>query len=98
PPRPTLFPYTTLFRSAIPSCANLLADHTHGADARARSDLRTVPDHHPLLDDYVLADLRRRMNDRGSMHSAGYGICRRKQLGHSGDRKSTRLNSSHVAI
>src|SRR5207253_6176649 len=54
PPRSTLFPYTTLFRSIIVLPARLLA---YRISQRIASD------------------------------------CRRK-----GDRKSTRLNSSHVAI
>src|SRR5690625_6515148 len=66
PPRSTLFPYTTLFRS--------------GAD---RGDHRSGP---------ALHRGRRRRLPRVSLRLAG-GDPRRIQ-----DRKSTRLNSSHVAI
>src|SRR5437660_2953071 len=57
PPRSTLFPYTTLFRSIIPApglMVDTLLSSTHGIRRRAR--------------------------------------------GGASDRKSTRLNSSHVAI
>src|SRR5689334_24760709 len=69
PPRSTLFPYTTLFRSR--------AEGVDGRDRRRdRSGLR---DHQPL--------------DRpGSRPSP------RELLGDPGDRKSTRLNSSHSSI
>src|SRR5437660_5473223 len=62
PPRSTLFPYTTLFRSAVLQCAGATA----GADD--------------------VFDLRLRVTEPGES-----GRNRR-------DRKSTRLNSSHVAI
>src|SRR3712207_8010865 len=73
PPRSTLFPYTTLFRSR--------------ADRRAppRAARRRLPAVHR-------ARLRaRRRRGRGAPH--GGGRCAR-----SGDRKSTRLNSSHANI
>src|SRR5438874_4443068 len=69
PPRATLFPYTTLFRS-------------HG--------------------DHELARLRRLRRRAGPRGAAGHGT-RERGLDHvetalAGDRKSTRLNSSHVEI
>src|SRR6266446_7557901 len=54
PPRSTLFPYTTLFRSSPPD-----------------GPLHAIVDAHPEAEDQVLAEL---------------------------DRKSTRLNSSHLVI
>src|SRR3712207_8506085 len=63
PPRSTLFPYTTLFRSRD--------DRDRGA--RARSAGRADPGH-----DDLLVDLQRGAPE--------------------GDRKSTRLNSSHANI
>src|SRR5690349_23640740 len=75
PPRSTLFPYTTLFRSA-----------------RA-AQLAVAPDaaQHRLIGDP--APLRRAGEPSCSAprHSASYA-------GGRGDRKSTRLNSSHVEI
>src|SRR5690349_23732536 len=67
PPRSTLFPYTTLFRSGRQR--RLVA----GRDARALLDRRAEPSE---LDE----------RERGM------------QLGEAIDRKSTRLNSSHVEI
>src|SRR2546426_3826656 len=64
PPRSTLFPYTTLFRSRFP-----------GAGAREiGSPLRSC----------IGPRLRERNTPRGPMHDR--------------DRKSTRLNSSHLVI
>src|SRR3989442_10944736 len=64
PPRSTLFPYTTLFRSQ-------------------RDDVLVVDD----LPDHPAG--------RGRLPVLGLGIALRDQLE---DRKSTRLNSSHVRI
>src|SRR3712207_8110021 len=75
PPRSTLFPYTTLFRSYQPAidqdqvrvCVEL---------EKRRDGLETLPDvaaeQHPAVRPYLVAD--------------------------DGDRKSTRLNSSHANI
>src|SRR3989442_12053026 len=69
PPRSTLFPYTTLFRSPL--------------DAALRSA--------PLDDAYRIQDaLHRVMAAAGRGEIAGWKIAL--------DRKSTRLNSSHVRI
>src|SRR5256885_6404097 len=68
PPRSTLFPYTTLFRSAQPPpLGQLPRQPRRGAHVRARG----------------LA--RRAAVAGGPVHAAG-------------DRKSTRLNSSHLVI
>src|SRR3712207_8297508 len=81
PPRSTLFPYTTLFRSAA-----LLPHHRlSGGAAPAR-----------LL-------LAARRDRRRSLHRAGGGVrsLRARAAGDQyggGDRKSTRLNSSHANI
>src|SRR3712207_8510449 len=55
PPRSTLFPYTTLFRSVVLVDADLdaLADHhvlveDRVPDHRAAADVRAVQDHRPL--------------------------------------------------
>src|SRR2546430_10644219 len=86
PPRSTLFPYTTLFRSrtALVAAATLSAA---SAAARSRRALRLARNHFDLaafaqlvgaVDDDFLAGLQS-FADRG-------------------DRKSTRLNSSHSQI
>src|SRR5690349_22621715 len=63
PPRSTLFPYTTLFRSGLSSEGVARSHDGHGIHAPAR-----------------------RERHRGHRHALGQ------------DRKSTRLNSSHVEI
>src|SRR3989442_6503973 len=72
PPRSTLFPYTTLFRSL-----------QHGRQKLARVAARR-------LDDV----LRRAPGDDFAAAVAAFGT----QVDHPVDRKSTRLNSSHVRI
>src|SRR2546426_3070608 len=73
PPRSTLFPYTTLFRSHLP-----LRDVRH----RAR----------PVRADTVRGRVYgERIPDGGDVRTRGAG--RRDR-----DRKSTRLNSSHLVI
>src|SRR5258708_27468220 len=70
PPRSTLFPYTTLFRSW----------------ARQRRRRR---------------QLRRRQGEAGRAGASGVQVLRRfakEAGGREGDRKSTRLNSSHQII
>src|SRR2546427_8886727 len=72
PPRSTLFPYTTLFRSP-PDCPRREDTPLARAD-RAELDLRTLK------------------------RSAHEGHASSRNLGRQGDRKSTRLNSSHSQI
>src|SRR3989442_7361123 len=69
PPRSTLFPYTTLFRSPEP-------DRQDQRPVRGEGPAHRGPEAH--LDE----------------PPAGRAVLRRAQ----GDRKSTRLNSSHVRI
>src|SRR3989454_6942670 len=81
PPRSTLFPYTTLFRS-VTDAAILLgalagADPGDPATAGAPS---TVPDYTKAL-------------DPNGLKGARIGVVRPAL-----DRKSTRLNSSHLVI
>src|SRR3712207_7440518 len=77
PPRSTLFPYTTLFRSG-PGLG--LA----GAQGDARADEEPDPE--------------RRYRRDGRVHEDARDTGRRLQGGVAGDRKSTRLNSSHANI
>src|SRR5690606_39599982 len=92
PPRPTLFPYTTLFRSDVdrgePQLGRRL-DRVLGKDVllvplggERRNPLRRKTPRHLLDGELVLAKLEL------ARHPPGY--CP--------DRKSTRLNSSHVKI
>src|SRR2546426_3194363 len=72
PPRSTLFPYTTLFRSA----------------GLARDDAEGLRQVHPLLE---AAHLGR----HGAVEHVQLRVARHDA---EGDRKSTRLNSSHLVI
>src|SRR3712207_7759750 len=79
PPRSTLFPYTTLFRShpsAVLLPALLALGEQHGANGRR------------LLTAYAAGF------EVGTALHHGLGISQ----GETGDRKSTRLNSSHANI
>src|SRR2546426_8061630 len=74
PPRSTLFPYTTLFRSQQGEVIRAAIGVAEGRAARCQ----------PAL-------LRPRRRDRGAQRRLARGRRRR-------DRKSTRLNSSHLVI
>src|SRR3989442_7935504 len=77
PPRSTLFPYTTLFRSYVLKKINGLAFSLAGAlHARGATIVNPYPVSVALRDKIVTSRI----------------------LQAAGDRKSTRLNSSHVRI
>src|SRR5256885_4159186 len=75
PPRSTLFPYTTLFRS------------------HSRNGIRTSPGSGYLLDASAGHGLSVARMAAGNRHRGGLA-----QLRGARDRKSTRLNSSHLVI
>src|SRR5438034_6483465 len=80
PPRSTLFPYTTLFRSEetqLPARLLELEITESSAMHNPESSIRTLYDLKKL-------GIRISLDDFGT--------------GHSSDRKSTRLNSSHTVI
>src|SRR5688572_31281104 len=79
PPRSTLFPYTTLFRSVVDLVREV---RTSGADHRVGSRRTRLLRH----------DLRVGIGERHDQRLLGHLL---EQLG---DRKSTRLNSSHSQI
>src|SRR3712207_7731601 len=85
PPRSTLFPYTTLFRSR----------HSGRSRGRVPSRLeRARPDAPSALERIALA-----MEPGGLLGGIGRSVCTPPQvLRAQGDRKSTRLNSSHANI
>src|SRR5437899_3651469 len=74
PPRSTLFPYTTLFRSSV-------EPQRHAMAAREQCAHRPVP-----------VARSRRCVDQDRSHGGAAGLCLAP------DRKSTRLNSSHLGI
>src|SRR5690242_21194289 len=80
PPRPTLFPYTTLFRSRVNNTEIMRALVTAGAIVDAATRVGPKPAARPP-------------GAGGGSH--GVGIVRG---GVPPDRKSTRLNSSHMSI
>src|SRR3712207_7836103 len=79
PPRSTLFPYTTLFRSLVLRRQRL-------AGLRGRHGNRWEDDGQP--------------DGKGGSGKDSHGFLRRRVIGcrGAGDRKSTRLNSSHANI
>src|SRR3712207_9590660 len=94
PPRSTLFPYTTLFRSEV--------EHRTGGKGILE---RGEPCHHggdlARLDEASARDLGQHEADMLLAHlleDAGAGGCRRDRVDRDIDRKSTRLNSSHANI
>src|SRR5438034_4230496 len=81
PPRSTLFPYTTLFRSGILLCAAVELDGFLQAGGEQ---------HHRLVAQHLAGPV-----------DVGVGVAhipRPRRLEDRGDRKSTRLNSSHTVI
>src|SRR5947199_4544881 len=78
-PRPTLFPYTTLFRSAA-------APHRQAGQVDA------------IAIAAELAQRRLECRQRDARRGAGPAGVERRLREHGEDRKSTRLNSSHLGI
>src|SRR3712207_6964756 len=85
PPRSTLFPYTTLFRSRA---AAVLRAGPHGGARHRRG---------PGLPARAAAGVRRRGGRRGGRGLRGDRPRGQPRLAQA-DRKSTRLNSSHANI
>src|SRR5690606_41088001 len=93
PPRSTLFPYTTLFRSsghvlsddeALLAFVTLVARHLDGGSIAL--PLSATAHAERLAEEHGVGILRTKMSNAALMEAA------------SRDRKSTRLNSSHVKI
>src|SRR3712207_6942728 len=82
PPRSTLFPYTTLFRSG---------DERRAGEGRARDGEADVPERLDRDDEREREVREREQRERGRQHEV-VGAAAAE------DRKSTRLNSSHANI
>src|SRR5256885_16475684 len=94
PPRSTLFPYTTLFRSLREDVGHRELARLLDKDGRFLEAVRRVRDRD---------ELRRR--ETAAAHAVAVDLARHGDealhdlhLAHLEDRKSTRLNSSHLVI
>src|SRR3712207_9568186 len=94
PPRSTLFPYTTLFRSALEQ--QLVVDLEDRARLQAGVAQGVVAADHRHLDDVRGGALDDRVDRQALAELARLPVAR-PDLGDL-DRKSTRLNSSHANI
>src|SRR3712207_8248356 len=83
PPRSTLFPYTTLFRSSLPTSAR--ANESADTDVA----LWAITDDATLSEDFL---------ERASPRPGRLPVLGQPVGEHHQDRKSTRLNSSHANI
>src|SRR5256885_9848246 len=93
PPRSTLFPYTTLFRSEVVEHVEQVEEHQRGED-EPPGDHRQRP---ALVPHREHRAARRRDLDPGRLRTpADGGVSAPQELEQ--DRKSTRLNSSHLVI
>src|SRR5205807_10364369 len=94
PPRSTLFPYTTLFRSVHLGKASLYLGLPQRLDDGGVQ----------LGDDLARRLRRREQREPSGRHHAGQQLIERRDVGQrrialrAADRKSTRLNSSHLVI
>src|SRR5205807_10382252 len=98
PPRSTLFPYTTLFRSAMQVLhfsKEAAAVHALGIDFLGRRKRAGVVD----VEDFLVVIAGRALNPHAGAH-AGEDVHGHRLDGRTLflDRKSTRLNSSHLVI
>src|SRR3712207_9266624 len=94
PPRSTLFPYTTLFRSTYPGVVKAWHYHKHQVD-----NFACIAGMVKL----VLVDTRPDSPTNGAINEFFLGtqnptLVQVPNLVYHGDRKSTRLNSSHANI
>src|SRR5207249_11461405 len=95
PPRPTLFPYTTLFRSLRENRTEYEGEDTHEGEDR-EDDPDDAAAQVPAIQPLGGADL---LTFGGHAHSPNLHGSSTDITGARGaDRKSTRLNSSHVSI
>src|SRR3712207_8623415 len=86
PPRSTLFPYTTLFRSVLAQIFH--PDRFAGAPAAVQKEAaRRMSE---VNEAYAFF--------RGSNNTSGEHSVARERAARAADRKSTRLNSSHANI
>src|SRR5256885_2952592 len=85
PPRSTLFPYTTLFRSVMLGCPHAALEQIE--EASRLLDGRRISANTALWI-FTSREVKQQAAARGLMDA----------IAKAGDRKSTRLNSSHLVI
>src|SRR3712207_9219077 len=96
PPRSTLFPYTTLFRSHEKKCKGIDGD---GVGRHRGTPLERVSDDKvTIIDDTVVKTLEREDRLLKYFHHRNAAHVFHRLRAHLLDRKSTRLNSSHANI
>src|SRR5256885_13130667 len=93
PPRSTLFPYTTLFRSVADPHIRLAFQHVQHLLDRMQMGRRAVTRLAPLLEQAKLGAAVCRRDAHPREHALAPFLARNLV-----DRKSTRLNSSHLVI
>src|SRR3712207_8580247 len=93
PPRSTLFPYTTLFRSEVLRLGHKLLTPQRGQPPYAARDRTHVPN---SLDDVAGPGFTLRADHGRSLTDAPQRLAQVRRP--TQDRKSTRLNSSHANI
>src|SRR2546430_10449676 len=89
PPRSTLFPYTTLFRSVIGAAGEIIQRRRPGIAAIGAAHDQSMRPTGSVITGAAAKDVP------GGRHSQS-GV--ERALAHDVDRKSTRLNSSHSQI
>src|SRR2546430_16939476 len=94
PPRSTLFPYTTLFRSSVDD--PLLADDQR-VDGRDLA-VELAVQHHGAAERVLALDLRTLVDKRAQVVARRHRLPGLSPHRPYRDRKSTRLNSSHSQI
>src|SRR5690606_41857841 len=95
PPRSPLVPYTTLFRSDEAFGAGLLGLAIE-IDGMLEADVLDVPE--PVVHEAEAAVHQRRADTRATVMADHEDVLHLQQIDRELDRKSTRLNSSHVKI
>src|SRR2546422_11636653 len=94
PPRSTLFPYTTLFRSHLSSSSPLLVPPLEilqiYAEAQRDNEIQATTPHGPAVAPRIVPVFPKREENKKHHGAADQNLVR--------DRKSTRLNSSHGYI
>src|SRR5207253_4884164 len=96
PPRPPLFPYTTLFRSYSPELVSTQNEYLLALKTRDQLQQSQIADARDRAD--ALVSAARQRLAQWDLPAEDIAALERTREPRPEDRKSTRLNSSHVAI